>query len=141
MSQRAFHVSLYVTDIPAAVERYRRILGVEPAKVRPEYAKFELADPPAVVSLNLGGAPGTVGHLGIRHPGTADVATELVRVRREGLEALTQSGVTCCYATSDKFWVRDADGMRWEVYANTGDADAYVLPNAEPETKCCAASG
>lgn len=141
MSPRTFHVSLHVADIPAAVESYRKILGIEPAKVRPEYAKFELADPPAVISLNLGGEPGTVGHLGIRHPGTGDVMTELVRVRTQALDVLEQKDVTCCYATSDKFWVRDADGMRWEMYAVTGDADAYVVPNVEPATKSCASSG
>ena len=62
-------------SISEAVERYRRILGAEPAKLRADYAKFELADPPLVLSLNLGGKPGTVGHLGIRRPDSAAVST------------------------------------------------------------------
>jgi len=122
MSQNTFHVSLYVRDLAAATERYRKILGIEPAKVRDDYVKFELADPPAVVSLNLGGAPGSVGHLGIRYPGTGEVASEMVRVKNQGLELLEEKGVTCCYAKADKFWVRDADGVAWEMYAVTADA-------------------
>ena len=122
MSQNTFHVSLYVRDLAAATERYRKILGVEPAKVRHDYVKFELADPPAVVSLNLGGTPGMVGHLGIRYPGTGEVASEMVRVKNQGLELLEEKGVTCCYAKADKFWVRDADGVDWEMYAVTADA-------------------
>jgi catechol 2,3-dioxygenase-like lactoylglutathione lyase family enzyme len=140
MSQNTFHVSLHVADIPSAVESYRKILGIEPAKVRPEYAKFELADPPVILSLNLGGEPGSVAHLGVRYPGTGDVMTELARVRTHALDVLEQKDATCCYATADKFWVRDADGMRWEMYAVTGDAEVYVEP-APPKALSAASSG
>ena len=119
-----FHVSLNVESIPEAVTRYRKILGAEPAKVRPDYAKFELADPPLILSLNLGGTPGTVGHLGIRYPEQSSVAAELRRAEADALEPFRQDGVTCCYAKADKFWVRDADGMPWEMYTLLEDAEA-----------------
>jgi catechol 2,3-dioxygenase-like lactoylglutathione lyase family enzyme len=118
-----FHVSMYVEDLDAAVERYRKILGAEPAKVRPGYAKFELVDPPVIFSLVLGGEPGKVSHLGIRYPGSGEVASEMARTKREGLDLLQQQGVTCCYAKSDKYWVRDADGMAWEMYTLLADAE------------------
>lgn len=126
MGQNVFHVSLGVADIPAAIDHYRTILGIEPAKVRPDYAKFELTDPPVILSLNLGATPGKVGHLGIRYPATGDLMTERVRVRNAGAEILVEEGARCCYATADKFWVRDADGMPWEMYTVTGDSDVYV---------------
>jgi catechol 2,3-dioxygenase-like lactoylglutathione lyase family enzyme len=139
----AFHVSLNVRSIPEAVERYRRILGAEPAKLRADYAKFELADPPLVLSLNLGGEPGTVGHLGIRRPDSAAVAAELSRARADALEPLSQEGVTCCYAKADKFWVRDADGLAWEMYAFLADAEPEPAPTPAPVSAakrgCCAA--
>jgi len=135
MAQNTFHVALHVRDLEAAIARYRKILGQEPAKVRHDYAKFEIADPPVILSLNLGGQPGTVGHLGIRYPGTADVATGMVQARTEGLDFFQQDGTTCCYAKADKFWVTDADGMRWEMYAVTADADA---PNAADQSTACA---
>jgi lactoylglutathione lyase len=123
MTRNTFHVALYVDDVDAAVARYRKLLGQEPAKVRHDYAKFEIADPPVILSLNRGGAPGTVSHLGIRYPGTADVASEMVRVKGEQLDLLEQQGTTCCYAKADKFWVRDADGMPWEMYTVLADAE------------------
>ena len=125
----AFHVSLNVKSIPDAVERYRKILGVEPAKLRADYAKFELADPPVVLSLNLGGEPGTVGHLGIRRPDSGAVAQELKRARADALEPFSQEGVTCCYAKADKFWVRDADGVPWEMYTLLEDAEVEPAPD------------
>jgi catechol 2,3-dioxygenase-like lactoylglutathione lyase family enzyme len=124
-----FHVSLNVASIPEAVARYRKILGAEPAKLRADYAKFELADPPLILSLNLGGAPGTVGHLGIRYPESSEVAVSLERAEGESLEPFRQKGVTCCYAKADKYWVRDADGIPWEMYAFLGDAEAEPAPD------------
>jgi catechol 2,3-dioxygenase-like lactoylglutathione lyase family enzyme len=119
-----FHVSMYVRDLDAAVEQYRKILGAEPAKVRPGYAKFELTDPPVIFSLVVGGEPGTVSHLGIRYPGSSEVASEMVRTKSQGLDLLQQQGVTCCYAKADKYWVRDADGMAWEMYTLLADVES-----------------
>jgi catechol 2,3-dioxygenase-like lactoylglutathione lyase family enzyme len=125
-----FHVALYVNDLDAAIERYKKILGQEPAKVRHDYAKFEIADPPVILSLNTGGEAGTVSHLGIRYPSTGDVASEMVRVKGGAVDLLEQKGTTCCYAKADKFWVRDADGMPWEMYTLLADAEAETAADA-----------
>jgi len=119
-----FHVALYVESIPDAVEQYRRILGLEPAKVRADYAKFELADPPVVLSLNVGGKPGTLSHLGVRYPGTGEVASGMVSAQNAQLAPFRQDGTTCCYAKADKYWVKDADGVPWEMYALLADVEA-----------------
>src|SRR5881296_283821 len=119
MAQNTFHIALRVKDLDAAIARYRKLLGIEPA------------DPPVILSLNPGGEPGTVAHLGIRYPGTADVATEMVRVKAEGVEVLQQTGTTCCYAKADKFWALDADGMRWEMYTVTADAEAETAADSD----------
>jgi catechol 2,3-dioxygenase-like lactoylglutathione lyase family enzyme len=119
-----FHVAVYVQDIPQAVDQYRKLLGIEPAKVRHDYAKFELADPPVIFSLNVGGEPGKLSHLGIRYSDTGQVASEMVRVKHEEIPLLQQTATTCCYAKADKFWVRGADGIPWEMYALLEDADA-----------------
>src|SRR4030095_3971739 len=92
MAHNTFHVALYVQDIDAAVARYRKLLGQEPANVRHDYAKFEIAAPPVILSLTTGGEPGRVSHLGIRYPGTGDVASELVRTKQEQLELLESPG-------------------------------------------------
>ena len=131
MAQNTFHLSLYVDDIDAAVARYRKILGIEPAKVRHDYAKFELADPPVILALSKGGKPGTLSHLGIRYPGTADVASETVRAKHEGLEVLRQENAKCCYAKADKFWVADADGVRWEMYTLLEDVEAQTAADED----------
>lgn len=119
-----FHVAVYVQSIPQAVEQYRKLLGIEPAKVRHDYAKFEIADPPVIFSLNAGGEPGKLSHLGIRYTDTGQVATELARVKQTDVPLLQQGETTCCYAKADKFWLRDADGIPWEMYTLLADAEA-----------------
>ena len=122
-------------------------LSFDPAKVKHDYAKFELTDPPLILSLNVGGTPGTVGHLGIRYADGGQVAKELARSKSEGLAPLEQEGVTCCYAKADKFWVRDADGVAWEMYALLEDAEAEPAPDPGLTQflgkggGCCAAQG
>jgi catechol 2,3-dioxygenase-like lactoylglutathione lyase family enzyme len=147
MARNTFHVAIYVKDLDAAIASYRKLLGQEPAKVRHDYAKFEIADPPVILSLNTGGEAGTVSHLGIRYPGTGDVASEMVRVKQEDVELLEQKGTTCCYAKADKFWVRDADGMPWEMYTLLADAEAetaadptlrrFLAQENGPTGSCC----
>ena len=147
MAQNTFHVALYVKDLDAAIARYRKLFGQEPAKVRRDYAKFEIADPPVILSLNMGGTPGQVSHLGIRYPGTGDVASEMVRVKGEQVDLLEQKGTTCCYAKADKFWIRDADGMPWEMYTLLADAEAetaadqnlrrFLQQDTAPTGACC----
>ena len=126
-----FHVSVYVRSIPEAVEEYRKILGIEPAKVRHDYAKFEVQDPPVVFSLTRGGEPGTLSHLGIRYAGTADVALEMARVQAAEVPVLKQAGTTCCYAKADKFWVRDTDGIPWEMYTLLEDVEAETAADSQ----------
>jgi len=109
---------------------------MEPAKVKPDYAKFELADPPVSLSLNLGGdpEPSVIWASAIR---TGEVATELMRTKAQGVAVREQPGTTCCYAKADKFWVHDADGLGWEMYTLLEDAEAHTIAST-PEQTCCA---
>src|SRR3989442_13469080 len=79
MAHNTFHVALYVEDLDASIARYRKILGQDPSKVRHDYAKFEIGDPPVILSLNVGGEPRLVCQLGIRVAGTVVVASVHVR--------------------------------------------------------------
>jgi hypothetical protein len=64
-----------------------------------------------ILSLNLGGEPGTVSHLGIRYPESEQVIARLARTKAQGVAVREQPGTTCGYARADKFWRHDADGL------------------------------
>jgi catechol 2,3-dioxygenase-like lactoylglutathione lyase family enzyme len=130
-------LALNVSNIDAAVDFYSRLFGTEPAKRRPGYANFAVADPPLkLVLMENPAAAGTMNHLGVEVPTSGDVATEAARLRREGLELTNEDGVTCCFAVQDKVWAHDPDGAPWEFY--TVLADAPVSPTCcgtSPETQ------
>ena len=116
-------LAINVSDLDAAIEFYRRLFGSEPAKRRPGYANFAIADPPLKLVLIAGaGEPGTLNHLGVEVGSTGEVATEAVRLKGEGFELFHEDGVTCCYALQDKFWVTGPDRTAWEVYTVLADA-------------------
>ena len=124
------HVALYVTDVGRSVGFYRRMLGLEPSKVRRGYAKFDVAEPPLNLTLNerAGAAGGALSHMGIQVASTGDVLALRERWRTAGLETFDETGTSCCYAVQDKTWVADPDGNEWEAFVVLEDN----LPEAAP---------
>src|SRR4051812_38692677 len=117
-------LALNVSDLDAAVDFYSKLFATEPAKLRPGYANFAIAEPPLKLVLIAGnGAPGTLNHLGIEVASTDDVAAAQTRLTGEGLATATEDQVSCCYAVQDKVWVDDPDGSPWEVYTVLADVE------------------
>src|SRR6516162_4655230 len=63
-----FHVSLNVRDLPRSLAFYSALFGLAPAKAYADYAKFELNEPPLILSLkpHWAGMGGQLNHLGLR---------------------------------------------------------------------------
>ena len=120
-----FHLSLNVADLGRSVEFYRTLFGREPAKRRADYAKFELDDPPLVLSLEPAarGQGGALNHLGFRLPDSETLVRMQERLERAGVRSQREEGVECCYARQTKFWVTDPDHTLWEMYVLAGDLD------------------
>ncbi|MEA2686552.1 MAG: hypothetical protein QOE93_1747 [Actinomycetota bacterium] len=117
-------LALNVSDIDAAVEFYSKLFSAEPAKRRPGYANFAIAEPPLKLVLIEGnGQPGTLNHLGVEVEGTDQVAAATARFRAAGLAAATEDEVSCCFALQDKVWVDAPDGEPWEIYTVLADVD------------------
>jgi len=117
-------LALNVSDLDRAVEFYSRLFSAEPAKRRPGYANFAIAEPPLKLVLIEGtGQPGTLNHLGVEVEGTDDVAAATARFRSEGLAPSTEDQVSCCFALQDKVWVDSPDGEPWEIYTVLADVE------------------
>src|SRR3954471_21730075 len=93
-----FHLSLNVADLGRSVTFYRVLFGQEPAKRRADYAKFELDDPPLVLSLEPH-APvtgGALNHLGFRLPDSTVLVAMQQRLELAGIRSQREEGVECC---------------------------------------------
>jgi catechol 2,3-dioxygenase-like lactoylglutathione lyase family enzyme len=119
-------LALNVDDVDAAVAFYSKLFGTDPAKRRPGYANFAIAEPPLkLVLLENPGSGGSLNHLGVEVEHAADVESHQARLTAEGFLADVQKNTTCCYAVQDKFWVTAPDGEKWEHYV--------VLADSQPE--------
>ncbi|MEO8433381.1 MAG: ArsI/CadI family heavy metal resistance metalloenzyme [Pyrinomonadaceae bacterium] len=112
------HLALNVRDVPASIEFYRKMLGLEPSKVRSGYAKFDVQNPPLNLTLNQSsfGERGALSHLGIQVASTEDVAAMREKWAGAGLLTRDEMQTNCCYALQDKTWVHDPDGNQWEAF-------------------------
>jgi catechol 2,3-dioxygenase-like lactoylglutathione lyase family enzyme len=131
------HISLNVRNIEQSVEFYKKMLGIEPSKVRNGYAKFDVQNPPLNLALNEipFNERGALSHLGIQVASTADVLAVRERWARAGLNTRDEMQTSCCYAVQDKTWVSDPDGNEWEVFVVLEDN----LPEASgmDVSACC----
>ena len=148
------HISLNVTHIGRSVEFYQKLFGIEPSKVRQDYAKFDVQNPPLNLALNQvsTGGRGTLSHLGIQVGSTEDVLETKKFWENLGLNTTDEMQTICCYAVQDKTWVSDPDGNEWEVFVVSEDNlpetdmccvnnEAEIISESKPEvsaTNCCA---
>jgi catechol 2,3-dioxygenase-like lactoylglutathione lyase family enzyme len=132
------HMGLAVKNLEQSVAFYRTLFGQEPTKARPNYAKFEVAEPPVNLALNeVGGITGpnnVVAHFGIQVKTTAAVKQVADRLTAAGTEIAVEENVTCCYAVQNKVWATDPDGNKWEVYVVL-DNDA--AQHHSSKSTCC----
>ena len=130
-------LALNVSDIDEAVDFYSKLFAAEPAKRKPGYANFAIADPPLKLVLIEGEGGGTLNHLGIEVEAGQEVEAAEARLSAEGMATTGVDDTTCCYALKTETWVNDPDGAPWEVYVKTGDAE-QMSASADDSATCCA---
>ncbi len=134
-------LALNVSDLDEAVDFYRRLFATEPAKIKPGYANFAIADPPLkLVLFENGSEGGTINHLGVETETAAEVTEAERRLTADGLETTGVDDTLCCYAEKTETWVTAPDSLRWEYYVKTGDSDQLVntvVSSSHTERPCC----
>ncbi len=121
-------LAINVSDVDAAVSFYSKLFATEPAKRRPGYANFAIAEPPLkLVLIESPQAAATLNHLGVEVSSADEVVAATRRLARAGLDTAVEDGVECCYALQDKVWVTDPDGAPWEVYTVLSDAEGSTI--------------
>ena len=124
------HLALNVRNVEESIAFYRKMLGIDPSKVRSGYAKFDVQNPPLNLTLNqhVFNERGALSHLGIQVASTNDVLATRQRWEEVGLFTRDEMQTNCCYALQDKTWVRDPDGNEWEVFVVLEDNLAETAP-------------
>jgi len=120
-------LAINVDDLDESIGFYGKLFGAEPAKVKPGYANFAIADPPLkLILIENPGQGGSLNHLGVEVADTDAVDAEQQRLAQVGLASIDERDTTCCYARQDKFWVQGTpNGERWEIYTVLEDSQSF----------------
>ena len=117
-------LALDVSDIDEAVDFYSKMFAIEPAKRKPGYANFAIADPPLkLVLFEKAGGGNRLNHLGVEVEHASQVTAAKNRMTDSGLYNTGVRDVTCCFADKTEVWVDGPDGARWEWYLKVADRD------------------
>lgn len=133
------HVALNVKNVDTSIEFYKKMLGIEPSKIRTGYAKFDIQNPPLNLTLNqiAFNERGALSHMGIQVASTEDVLAMREQWHERGLLTRDEMQTNCCYATQDKTWVNDPDGNEWEVFVVLADNLPEVESKETGNAACC----
>jgi predicted enzyme related to lactoylglutathione lyase len=132
-------LALNVDDLEQSIAFYSKLFATAPAKVRPGYANFAVAEPPLkLVLIENPGQGGSVNHLGVEVADVDTVDAEQIRLAAAGFASIDERGTTCCYAKQDKFWLEGApNGERWEIYTVLADSATFSAEQRDDGPACC----
>lgn len=134
-----FHVHVSVDDLAKSIAFYNGMFGASPTIEQPDYAKWVLEDPRLNFAISKRGSPAGIDHLGLQ----VESENELARVREHLVAAeariLDQPNAACCYASSNKHWTVDPQGIAWETFHTLGNIPIYGADARQPvgEAACC----
>jgi catechol 2,3-dioxygenase-like lactoylglutathione lyase family enzyme len=135
---KRLHVHVSVSELDHSIRFYSTLFGAEPSVRKTDYAKWMLDDPRVNFAISTGGAPG-LSHLGIQADSDAELGEVAARLKTSGAEMLEQKSTACCYAVSDKEWVTDPSGIKWESFFTFGESDSLGgEPQPAAAATCCA---
>ena len=145
---KRLHLHVSVPDLGRSIQFYEALFGAPPSVVKPDYAKWMLDDPRVNLAISQRGVATGVDHVGIQTDTAEELGELAARLKAAGEATFDEAATTCCYARSDKSWVSDPAGVRWETFFTFGEATTYgedpeappVADAAELSTACCGAA-
>jgi catechol 2,3-dioxygenase-like lactoylglutathione lyase family enzyme len=138
---KRLHVHVSVQDLDASVRFYSSLFAATPAVLKADYAKWMLDDPLVNFAISMRGAPAGIEHLGIQVADAGELQEVYERLKRADGPVLEEGETVCCYAKSEKSWIEDPQGVRWETFLTTGESTAYGSEPRESAAACCVPSG
>lgn len=144
---KRIHVHVAVEDLTASIRFYSQLFATDPVVLKCDYAKWMLEDPRLNFAISRRGAKTGVQHLGIQVDARAELEEVYTRLKRAERPVLEEGETTCCYARSEKSWIDDPQGVKWETFFTSGESTVYGHdPLREPSSaatehsSCCAPS-
>ncbi|MGV3538239.1 MAG: ArsI/CadI family heavy metal resistance metalloenzyme [Rufibacter sp.] len=133
---KRFHVNLSVTNLEESIAFYTALFAAQPTVQKSDYAKWLLDDPRVNFAISNRGNTAGIEHLGIQAETPEELQEVYARLESAKATVREEGKTTCCYAQSEKSWVRDPQGVEWETFYTFGEATTYG--GEEPANAYCA---
>jgi catechol 2,3-dioxygenase-like lactoylglutathione lyase family enzyme len=144
---KRMHVHVTVSDLQASIRFYSELFAAEPTVRQLDYAKWMLDDPRVNFAISQRGDVTGIEHLGIQVESRAELEEVYARLKRADRPVLEEGATTCCYANSEKSWIEDPQGLRWETFLTSAESATYgrdpvrAVAADTAKAACCAPSG
>ena len=137
---KRFHVHVGVENLDASIAFYSALFAAEPSVAKPDYAKWMLDDPRVNFAISKRGQAAGIEHLGIQVETPDELREVYARLQNADAPMREDGQTTCCYAQSEKAWIKDPQGLSWETFLTTGTSTTYGgQPEivSTPTEACC----
>lgn len=134
---KRLHVHIAVDNLEQSVTFYTALFGASPSKQKDDYAKWMLEDPRINFAISSRGAQTGLNHFGLQVDSLEELEALRGQMRAANLSLFDEGDTTCCYAASDKSWVKDPSGIPWEAYHTMADVELFSTEQAEQKSACC----
>lgn len=138
---KRLHLHVAVADLDQSIAFYQTLFGAPPTVVKDDYAKWMLEDPRVNLAISSRGRAPGVDHVGVQTDTPQELAELAARLKAAGEVTLDQQATTCCYAKSDKSWVTDPAGVRWETFFTFDEATTYGEEEPQAQQAAPATAG
>ena len=134
---KRMHIHLGVKSIDESVKFYNALFGVEPAKLKSDYAKWMLEDPRINFAISTRAGKVGVDHMGLQVDDVSELNALRTQMSAANISTHSDGETTCCYAKSEKSWVEDPNGIAWEAYHTMEDAQLFSGGEKSNEGSAC----
>lgn len=122
---KRLHLHIGVADLDQAIRFYATLFGAQPSVRKDDYAKWMLDDPRVNFAISTHSPTPGLDHVGIQAETSDELVDITARLKAADASIFEQEETTCCYARSDKTWVQDPAGLRWETFYTHAEATTY----------------
>ena len=131
------HIHVGVKNLDQSIEFYNALFGEQPVKTKSDYAKWMLDDPRINFAISTRAGTEGVDHLGLQVDEKAELEMIRENLEQNNIATFDEGEAVCCYARSEKSWVRDPSGVAWETYQTMADAQIFFEARSEQNSACC----
>lgn len=122
---KKLHLHISVANLEESIRFYSALFNEKPIKTKKDYAKWDLDEPALVLGISNRSKKMGLDHLGI-HASSKEELTDITeRLKKADLSLYNEGETVCCYAKSEKAWVKDPSDIAWEAYQNMEDAELF----------------